>query len=200
MFFYLLLALREEELVFGSMIMRLYYRALLCNHPYRMNYRLTNFWNDINPLEFMTKMISNFNGRFLSNGKDLKLYERLYQDETYRSASILSDESPCPEGGALFGLKGYPDFYISRNNRWGIVLLRNGNRLHDHSNRNNDYGTDATERINFSYNQILVVDFYEEDPETAMRLDEHYYRVIFDKDFKTAKLISGASEILVNLS
>jgi hypothetical protein len=71
--------------------------------------------------------------------------EAQYQDEFYRCCHIVSNGSlvTFPEFGTK---RGRVDFYIP-SKRWGVELLRNGDRLEQHSGRfsqTGSYGTSLT--------------------------------------------------------
>jgi hypothetical protein len=94
-------------------------------------------FNAADILEFITDIITIFSPRLISTKRRIgpgciqRPPEAQYQDEFYRCCHSYSKGSlvTFPE----FGTKnGRVDFYISAKH-WGVELLRNGDRLEQHS-------------------------------------------------------------------
>ena len=71
----------------------------------------------------------------LSASNDRKLYERQFQTEFYRCAmSVLGGRHGycSPDVGRIFGAPGYLDFYVEK---WGVELVRDGDKLNEHAER-----------------------------------------------------------------
>lgn len=86
-----------------------------------------------------------------------KLYEAAVHFEVYRAiANIYPDVSP--EVGGYFGIKGFIDFYINDQKKFGIELLREGplSRLHEHIGRLKPNGKYAGLKLN----EHAVLDIY----------------------------------------
>jgi hypothetical protein len=81
---------------------------------------------------------------------------------------------------------------------WGVALLRNGNKLSDPARPFEDEVCSA-EKSKFDITKILLIDFYEEDPNTELYQVEDYYRMIFTPGYKSARLVSHHGEVLINL-
>lgn len=63
-------------------------------------------------------------------GVNMALLERQWQMEFYCAASTVFPRAILsPDVGRLFGSDGFLDFYIDSNMKWGIKLLRNGDKL-----------------------------------------------------------------------
>jgi hypothetical protein len=73
----------------------------------------------------------------LCRGADTPVYERHWQMEFYRAATSLlsSEHTISPDVGAVFGLNGFLDFYVDGGLKWGIELLREGDRERSHADR-----------------------------------------------------------------
>ena len=55
----------------------------------------------------------------------------------YRAATsaVPVDATVSPDVGAVFGSVGFLDFYVNGNLCWGVELLREGDRMKEHSER-----------------------------------------------------------------
>ena len=40
-----------------------------------------------------------------------------------------------PDVGRIFGTKGFLDFYVDRSRKWGVELVRDGDKLKEHAER-----------------------------------------------------------------
>ncbi|OZJ01447.1 hypothetical protein BZG36_05623, partial [Bifiguratus adelaidae] len=70
-------------------------------------------------------------------GKHGNLLESTWQMEFYRAAKQLlpPDDIISPNVGKDFGAAGYIDFWIGGNKKWGIEILRDGDRFKEHKAR-----------------------------------------------------------------
>lgn len=101
-----------------------------------------------NLLQFVVRVISNFSPRLLSTKRRIgpgciqRRPEAQYQDEFYRCCHKCSNGSlvTFPEFGTA---KGRVDFYIPAK-KWGVELLRDGDRLAQHSGRFSQSGSYGT--------------------------------------------------------
>ena len=80
----------------------------------------------------MKRVIQTFNltllAKSLSTSKNSeKLYERQLRCEIYRYAVVaLAGQFYCfPDVGAIYGSRGYLDFYVDTDLKWGVELLCN---------------------------------------------------------------------------
>lgn len=88
-------------------------------------------------LQCLNRMKPSYLKRCLGVGQDAKLLERSWQMEFYRIATSLLP-SNCfisPDVGHIFGTTGMADFYINDRKKWIIELIREGDRLGDHSKK-----------------------------------------------------------------
>ena len=92
-----------------------------------------------------------------------------------------------PDVGAIYGSRGYLDFYIDSDIQLGFELLRNGVRLNGH--------LDRFDPENGLYNSIplhdyAVIDFYqaEHNYDINYQDQEKYYAAVFSADLKSIRL------------
>ncbi|KAF8337737.1 hypothetical protein F5887DRAFT_890416 [Amanita rubescens] len=112
--------------------------------------------------------------------------EAQYQDELYRCCHTLSEGSlvTFPEFGMA---KGRVDFYIPAK-RWGIGLLRNGDRLASHWSRFSEEG---------SYTRtISPADYIIVDCRTTRPLAKHtqmskLYHAVFEDNFTHVRILDN---------
>jgi hypothetical protein len=101
-----------------------------------------------NLLQFVVSVISNFSPRLLSTERRIgpgciqRRPEAQYQDEFYRCCHKCSNGSlvTFPEFGTA---KGRVDFYVPAK-AWGVELVRDGDRLAQHSGRFSSSGSYGT--------------------------------------------------------
>jgi len=116
-------------------------------------------------LQFALKVIARFSPRSLSAERRIgpgciqKPPEAQYQEEFYRSCHAFSDGSlrTLPEYGTA---EGRVDFYVP-SKKWGVELLRDGNRLEQHSSRFSESG--AYERT-LPLSDYILLDFRKTRP------------------------------------
>jgi hypothetical protein len=74
---------------------------------------------------------------FSRNSAGAPVYERHWKMEFYRAATSLlaSEHSIAPDVGPIFGVAGFMDFYVDGGLKWGIELLREGDREENHARR-----------------------------------------------------------------
>jgi len=126
-------------------------------------------------LNFVIKVISKFSPRQLrterriASGGIQRPLEAQYQAEFYRCSNIFSKGSiiTFPEYGTA---DGRVDFFIPVKN-WGIELLRDGDRLAQHSGRFSKGGSYATDLVCSDY---IILDFRNTHPRVS-----HPHRHIF---------------------
>jgi hypothetical protein len=134
-------------------------------HQWFVEYHLGTKVADSTPinqdlLDFAMDVIRRFSRNILSTERQIvgtstlqRPPEAQYQDEFYRCCHENSNGSliTFPEFG---NASGKVDFYIPRN-RWGVELLRDGDRLEEHSSRFT--GTGAYAKMNFD--DYIILDF-----------------------------------------
>jgi hypothetical protein len=181
----------QSRLNFASDIMRVFYRKLYYKAVYGVSssFIISN-WQDENMLSILKRILELFQPQSLLNslsvGRDGKLYERIYQDEFYRSCFLIAPTQCHPDVGAVYGSKGFLDFYMDDSVQLGFELLRNGVRINGH--------LDRFDPVNGIYKDIplkdyAVVDFYEAGAFDANRFhDDNYYAAVFSADFKSIQL------------
>jgi len=112
-------------------------------------------FNTANILELVVDIIRAFSSRALSTERRIgpgcvqRPPEAQYQDEFYRCCHSFSNGSllTFPEFGTK---RGRVDFYIP-SKQWGVELLRNGDRLAQHSGRFSQTGSYGTSLIVSDY-------------------------------------------------
>ena len=123
----------------------------------------------------------------LSVGRNGNLYERIYQDEFYRSCFLIAATKCHPDVGAIYGSAGFLDFYIDGDIQWGFELLRNGVKINGHLNR-----FDAENGIykDIPLRDYAVLDFYQVDTFDGNHFngDNKYYAAVFSADFRSIQL------------
>ncbi|KAF8331794.1 hypothetical protein F5887DRAFT_55236 [Amanita rubescens] len=143
-------------------------------------------------LEFVIDAIRLFSPHLLSAERRLgpgciqRPPEAQYQDELYRCCHTLSEGSlvTFPEFGMA---KGRVDFYIPAK-RWGIELLRNGDRLASHWSRFSEEG---------SYTRtISPADYIIVDCRTTRPLAKHtqmskLYHAVFEDNFTHVRILDN---------
>ena len=116
--------------------------------------------------ELAVKVISGFSPSLLSAERRIgpgciqRPLEAQYQDEFYRSCHACSDGllRTFPEFGTT---KGRADFYIP-SMQWGVELVREGDRLEQHSGRFSQSGSYASTLLLSDY---IILDFRNTPPE-----------------------------------
>ena len=110
-------------------------------------------------LELVLKVIARFSPRSLSAERSIgpgciqRPPEAQYQDEFYRSSQACSNGSllALPEFGTKYGRI---DFCIP-SRRWGVELLRNGDRLEEHSGR---FSQSGSYELTLSLSDYIILD------------------------------------------
>src|SRR5207244_4899290 len=74
--------------------------------------------------------------------KNSRLLERAWQMEWSFAASMAVPEGHTisPDVGAVFGADGFLDFYINNDIRWGVEIMREGQKMSDHIDRFDEDG------------------------------------------------------------
>jgi hypothetical protein len=128
--------------------------------------------------------------RSWSIGEDMTVLERQWQMEFYRAASlILPDASLSPDVGRLLGSKGFLDFYIDSDYKWGIELLRNGSRLKEHLARFQPGGIYA--ELKNQLKDYHVIDFCKEGSAKAVPTGMHHWIVYYNESFTSARVVKS---------
>jgi hypothetical protein len=143
---------------FPSSLHRWYVEWKLWGNVSQENFQGARFHAD-SLLELMIDVIRLFSPQLLSAERRLgpgciqRPPEAQYQDELYRCCHALSEGSlvTFPEFGTA---KGRVDFYIPAK-RWGIELLRDGNRLASHWGR---FSAKGSYRTTISLTDYIIVD------------------------------------------
>ena len=181
----------QRRLYFSSEIMRVFYHELYYKALYGVGSSLIVCdWNQETMLSVLTRILELFQPQSflnsLARGRNGLLYDRVYQDEFYRSCFLIAPAQCHPDVGPIYGSRGYLDFYIDSEIQLGFELLRNGNKLFGHFDRFNP--------SNGIYKAIplrdySVLDFYEHGqfPGGAWNQD-NYYAAVFSQDFSTIQL------------
>jgi hypothetical protein len=182
----------EQRLCFSSEIMRVFYRKLYYKALYGINGSsvVTN-WESESMLSILKRILKLFQPQSLSNslsvGRNGNLYERIYQDEFYRSCFLIAPTKCHPDVGAIYGSKGFLDFYIDGDIQWGFELLRNGVKLNEHKGR-----FDAKNGIykKIPLRDYAVLDFYQADTfdGSHTNADTKYFAAVFSANFKMIQL------------
>ncbi|CAG8678769.1 2362_t:CDS:2, partial [Ambispora gerdemannii] len=96
--------------------------------------------------DFVTSVFAKMDPKVLQKSKgtgiDGRLLGRVWQMEFYRASMqvLPEDIHASVDVGAVFGSKGYIDFYIDDQHNWAIELLRDGDRLQEHEERFQERG------------------------------------------------------------
>jgi hypothetical protein len=190
----------ERTLTFSSELMRVFYRDLYFKAIYGVSGRhvITN-WTNETVYTLLKRILELFNPRVLSNtqatGRDGRLYERIYQDEFYRCCYLLAPSKCHPDVGAIYGSKGFLDFYLNGELQWGFELLRNGSKLMGHMNR---FDLASGRYKDIPLKDYAVVDFYESAGNHQVLAHAKYSKVVFSHDFHTVELShNGSTEHIV---
>jgi len=190
----------ERTLKFSSEVMRVFYRDLYYKAIYGVSGRsvITN-WTGQTVYTLLKRILELFNPRVFSNtqaiGRDGRRYERIYQDEFYRCCYMLAPSKCHPDVGAIYGSKGFLDFYLDGEHQWGFELLRNGDKLKGHIER---FDLASGRYKDIPLNDYAVVDFYEVSGKRQVFVDDKYFQVVFSRDFSTVELShNGSTEHIV---
>jgi hypothetical protein len=186
-------------LYFASDIMRVFYRDLYYKALYGIsssfivsNWQAETMVTILKRILELFQPISLFNS--LSVGRNGNLYERIYQDEFYRSCFLIAPTKCHPDVGAIYGSVGYLDFYIDGDVQLGFELLRNGVKINGHLNR-----FDAQEGIykKIPLNDYAVLDFYEYHTFDGNHFigDDKYYAAVFSVDFTSVRLWNNGNAV-----
>jgi hypothetical protein len=116
-------------------------------------------------LSFVIEVIRGFSPQTLSSREKIGALKKQnppdahFQDEFYRGCHESSKGSfiSFPESG---NARGKIDFYIPRG-EWGVELLRDGDRLKDHSSRFEGQGAYA----NMNFKDYVTLDFRTKEPQ-----------------------------------
>ncbi|KAG8810124.1 hypothetical protein FRC17_003081 [Serendipita sp. 399] len=113
--------------------------------------------------------------------------EARYQDEFYRCCYLHSNGAllSFPEYG---NASGRTDFYIPRK-KWGIELLRDGDRLEQHSGRFSDQGAYAKD---FDMSDYIILDFRVQVPKKSHANIANLYHVVFQDNFSQVDVLDNA--------
>ena len=145
-------------------------------------------WTNETVYTILKQILQLFNPQVLVNtlsmGKHGQRYESIYQDEFYRCCYLLAPSKCHPDVGAIYGSRGFLDFYIDGELQWGFELLRDGNKLQGHIDR---FDLVSGRYADIPLADYAVVDFYETDTTVDVN-DDKYYKAVFSKDFKTIQL------------
>jgi hypothetical protein len=180
----------ERTLKFSSEIMRVFYRDIYFKAIYGVGgSNVISSWTNETVLTLLKRILELFNPQvFVSTqarGRDGQRYERIYQDEFYRCCYLLAPSKCHPDVGAIYGSRGFLDFYIDGEQQWGFELLRNGDKLQGHIDR---FNLVSGRYADIPLADYAVVDFYETDTTVHVVNDQKYYKVVFSKDFKMIQL------------
>ncbi|KAG8834581.1 hypothetical protein FRC17_008250 [Serendipita sp. 399] len=146
-----------------------------------------------NLLLFSLDVIRRFGRLQLSNPRTIGLSalqrppEAQYRDEFYRCCYLHTN-------GALLSFPGYgnvsgrTDFYIPRK-KWGIELLRDGDRLEQHSGRFSDQSAYAKD---FDVSDHIILDFRVRIPKKPHANIANLYHVVFRDDFSRVDILDNA--------
>jgi len=179
----------ERTLKFSSEIMRVFYRDMYFKAIYGVGgSNVITCWTNETVYTLLKRILELFNPQVFTNtrsmGRDGRRYERIYQDEFYRCCYLLAPSKCHPDVGAIYGSRGFLDFYIDGELQWGFELLRNGDKLQGHIDR---FDLLSGRYADIPLADYAVVDFYETDT-TVDVCDGKYYKVVFSKDFKMIQL------------
>jgi hypothetical protein len=131
---------------FSSALTRSVFISRYYTVEHEISYTIDRFDYDIEDLVIQAvKKISSQRIRdSLSTNKQGERYESFYQCEFYRHIipllSYLGIVGYYPDVGKVFGSKGKLDFYLNRENQWGIEIVRDNNLLAEHFGRFSKYG------------------------------------------------------------
>ena len=191
---------QEAKLTFSSEIMKVYYRDLYYKSLYGISgtFVVSN-WSHETTYSLVKRILELFNPRVFSNtqaiGRDGRRYERIYQDEFYRCCYMLAPSKCHPDVGAIYGSKGFLDFYLDGAQQWGFELLRNGDKLKGHVER---FDLASGRYKDIPLDDYAVVDFYEVPGNRQVFVNDKYFQVVFSPDFSTVELShNGVTEHIV---
>ncbi|KIM77738.1 hypothetical protein PILCRDRAFT_76387 [Piloderma croceum F 1598] len=148
-------------------------------------------------MELVVGIIRTFSPRALSTERRIgpgyvqRPPEAQYQDEFYRCCHNVSKGSlvTFPEFGTK---RGRVDFYIP-SKQWGVELLRNGDRLEQHSGRFSQTGSYGTSLIVSDY---IILDCRTTYP---MKLHSHLpklHHVVFADNFRSVRILNNKLELV----
>jgi hypothetical protein len=181
----------QNRLYFASEIMRVFYRELYYKALYGISSSfIVSNWQGETMFSVLRRILELFQPqsllKSLSVGRNGNLYERIYQDEFYRSCFLIAPTKCHPDVGAIYGSTGYLDFYIDGDIQLGFELLRNGVKINGHLNR-----FDAKNGIykDIPLHDYAVIDFYQIDPFDGTHFNgDKYYAAVFSADFSSIQL------------
>ena len=143
-------------------------------------------------LSVLRRILELFQPQSLSNslsvGRNGNLYERIYQDEFYRSCFLIAPTKCHPDVGAIYGSTGYLDFYIDGDIQLGFELLRNGVKIDKHMIR---FDPENGIYKDIPLRDYAVLDFYQVDTFNGNHFNgdnNKYYAAVFSADFSSIQL------------
>ena len=195
--------LGETKVYFSGEIMREYYRRLFYKAIYNVDaIAVITEWETESVRSFLVRILEKFNPTVFqtsnARGRDGRLYERIYQDEFYRCCFLLTPAHCHPDVGAIYGSRGYLDFYIDGDVSWGFELLLNSNKLNSHRQR---FDPSSGRYRDIPLTDFAIVDFYETDSNVTNSNvsvdDEKYYKVVFQDNFNSVKLYNQGETYVI---
>jgi hypothetical protein len=188
----------QNRLYFASEIMRVFYRELYYKALYGISSSfIVSNWQDETMFSVLRRILELFQPQSLLNslsvGRNGNLYERIYQDEFYRSCFLIAPAKCHPDVGAIYGSTGYLDFYIDGDIQLGFELLRNGVKINGHLNR-----FDAENGIykDIPLHDYAVLDFYQVDTFDGNHFNgDKYYAAVFSADFSSIQLWQNGNAV-----
>ncbi|KAL5512666.1 hypothetical protein ACEPAG_2932 [Sanghuangporus baumii] len=147
-------------------------------------------------LDYILKVLRLFNPEMLPGvrtiraGVTQKQPEAQYQDEFYRCAhefsrgSLLHSEFGTPDGPI--------DFHVD-SKRWGIEIVRDGDRLAQHSERFEASGAYGRDLLLDDY---IILDFRATMPRTSHPSLKNLYHLVFKNDYRGVKVLDNELKII----
>ncbi|KAF8426729.1 hypothetical protein EV426DRAFT_592582 [Tirmania nivea] len=127
-----------------------------------------------------------------------RLLERQWQTAWLTAASIAlpSRGFISPDVGPVFGSRGYLDFYIDGDLRWGVEIMREGSRMAEHVDRFSPSGRYT--RIPCS--QWRIIDFRHHSKSPG-ELEENVFYALYSSDYREITVLrKGCMAVKVTLA
>lgn len=165
-------------------------RSVYIQKIYGSSKRVSTIFNDMDT--FLEATLSELKKSALQNtfstGANSKILERQWQMEFYRSSSsfLPLGYSVSPDVGYVFGCKGFIDFFVDSNLKWGIEILREGSNLKKHLERFEDTDGIYSQMKTEVFKDYAVLDFRASKPQN---LQDKVWYVVYHNDYAGAELL-----------
>ncbi|PGG99849.1 hypothetical protein AJ79_08401 [Helicocarpus griseus UAMH5409] len=134
-------------------------------------------------------------GRITTSGKQSNP-EAQFQDEFYRSLTALVGHGVRISSEWSRGDDGRIDFRILEP-KWGVELLRDGDRLAEHCRRFTPTGTYGNWIQEKHLKDWLILDCRHSDPKPTPQPESKLWRVVFKQNYTSAVVLDSKNDVII---